>query len=685
MPPRKKKAQKQEPKEPKRPLTEAELRRAAELREERRIAFETKRDEIMNSLPEEYKARFLEVGYAAHGKVDYPVLVMNPFDVPPGEGREIWMRRYVANKARDNLSRMPFIFYWYGTESWNGEKSTAQFGVDINVKEKPNKQAKDDVGRAALEEMNEYLDKERKDRLLDFEVTEKYQSLKDYELLLEAGELVDEQVDGGPTDSKKATKAAKRKKKKAPSSETPVKKKSKKSSAPSPHGLFKAMDVDMADIADPEESDGDVPDRDSAAKEADEALAAEDAEASADDDDDEAFIDAEPGNDEPLEVDGTNAKQASTPGTGGRTQKKKKRTGERKYISELRKNEIAYKHLWTELAVAIDGKQVDRVEHLLGEVEEKVDDFSPWFFVLYAAPLFKSIKALYAEKNTPKSDRYRSFKRKMSEKYKEKSETIKEGSPQPEPKFTLYKLKQKAAKRKSADTPSTKALPEEAEGIVQLDSNASHHPINTATPAEKGRTSMQRAPVFHAEDEEKASITGSQGDSTHMASPSKPQPKQKVKKFSLGSFMRPSVKSEEKETKVEDPRVPSWAADRTSLDRPCHEIRTYAFEFLLEMTNNLPKDRVDALSMAIELEHAIFSWSTSQVPDEARGDLSASTNLADVYWDKIHMVAAGMEGRAPGLCGSITNSLLMGSYEDVNELVQLSRKQFMASFEGRMV
>lgn len=103
------------------------------------------------------------------------------------------------------------------------------------------------------------------------------------------------------------------------------------------------------------------------------------------------------------------------------------------------------------------------------------------------------------------------------------------------------------------------------------------------------------------------------------------------------------------------------------------------------MTNNLPKDRVDALSMAIELEHAIFSWSTSQVPDEARGDLSASTNLADVYWDKIHMVAAGMEGRAPGLCGSITNSLLMGSYEDVNELVQLSRKQFMASFEGRMV
>jgi hypothetical protein len=66
--------------------------------EGKRKLFEESRDAILAELPDEAKARFGQIYFAKWVKQAFPVLVMNPYSVPPGVTRNHWLDMF------DNVS-----------------------------------------------------------------------------------------------------------------------------------------------------------------------------------------------------------------------------------------------------------------------------------------------------------------------------------------------------------------------------------------------------------------------------------------------------------------------------------------------------------------------------------------------------------------------------------------------------
>ena len=57
--------------------------------------FEEQRDRILESYPEDHKAMFNEVGFVKHKSKQHPAMVINPFDVAPGDVRQAWAAKYI--------------------------------------------------------------------------------------------------------------------------------------------------------------------------------------------------------------------------------------------------------------------------------------------------------------------------------------------------------------------------------------------------------------------------------------------------------------------------------------------------------------------------------------------------------------------------------------------------------------
>ena len=56
--------------------------------------FEEERDEILGNIPDSVKDLFGQVGFTKWGKFNLPVLVRSPYDVSPGDVRDIWFDMY---------------------------------------------------------------------------------------------------------------------------------------------------------------------------------------------------------------------------------------------------------------------------------------------------------------------------------------------------------------------------------------------------------------------------------------------------------------------------------------------------------------------------------------------------------------------------------------------------------------
>lgn len=63
-------------------------------------AFEKEKKEILDSLPDEVKARFGQQYFSKWGKNILPCVVMSPFDIPPSLARDQWLKMY--EKVRGN-------------------------------------------------------------------------------------------------------------------------------------------------------------------------------------------------------------------------------------------------------------------------------------------------------------------------------------------------------------------------------------------------------------------------------------------------------------------------------------------------------------------------------------------------------------------------------------------------------
>ena len=75
---------------------------------------------IIQELPVYIRSRFLEIGFAKHpagGGLWCPVLFLSPFDILPGNVRDMWMKHYesfLAGKKILNQRNMIHLVLWYG-------------------------------------------------------------------------------------------------------------------------------------------------------------------------------------------------------------------------------------------------------------------------------------------------------------------------------------------------------------------------------------------------------------------------------------------------------------------------------------------------------------------------------------------------------------------------------------------
>lgn len=62
--------------------------------EEKKSKFEKARDQILADIPHAVKACFGNIFFSQFGKQTLPCLAMNPYSVPPGGARNMWLEMY---------------------------------------------------------------------------------------------------------------------------------------------------------------------------------------------------------------------------------------------------------------------------------------------------------------------------------------------------------------------------------------------------------------------------------------------------------------------------------------------------------------------------------------------------------------------------------------------------------------
>jgi hypothetical protein len=63
-------------------------------RKEVKADFEARKNDILEQVPDEVKGRFRQLGFAKWSKSYLPILILSPFDVPPGPVRQQWMKMF---------------------------------------------------------------------------------------------------------------------------------------------------------------------------------------------------------------------------------------------------------------------------------------------------------------------------------------------------------------------------------------------------------------------------------------------------------------------------------------------------------------------------------------------------------------------------------------------------------------
>lgn len=261
-----------------------------EQRHERRLAelkraFEQERDEILASIPEDYKKMFGQIGFTKWSKNLIPVVILNPYRLPGGqEGtvRHRWLAMYEKLRAQDRLDSLSYVVFFYGADdpaqyygfvhkkkftSYEREKSKGS----KSVHELPEKiQKKIDSGatltkneknkQRSYEEMEEDLLIPPEDRIRGVvEFLEEYEIRAEEELDQESNSSIDEadnfhldekppdEEDDGGDEELTATAPTKTKKsrKKKTDKATTSSKATKRSKATKPKKLKQAKHVDQ--------------------------------------------------------------------------------------------------------------------------------------------------------------------------------------------------------------------------------------------------------------------------------------------------------------------------------------------------------------------------------------------------------------------------------------------------------
>ena len=56
--------------------------------------FDADRDAVLDMLPPFFKTVFNQIGFGRWGTKHFPVLVLSPYSIPPGDVRELWLQKF---------------------------------------------------------------------------------------------------------------------------------------------------------------------------------------------------------------------------------------------------------------------------------------------------------------------------------------------------------------------------------------------------------------------------------------------------------------------------------------------------------------------------------------------------------------------------------------------------------------
>jgi len=117
-----------------------------EIDEEKKKAFEKRRDKILRGVPEEVKARFGKIYFSTFGKFVGPVLIMNPFNVEPGLLRDQWIHMFHNCQKSGREEQMTHLTYWYGqfnelNNAYSFQKTSQLLSYELGMKKTEKKLA----------------------------------------------------------------------------------------------------------------------------------------------------------------------------------------------------------------------------------------------------------------------------------------------------------------------------------------------------------------------------------------------------------------------------------------------------------------------------------------------------------------------------------------------------------------
>jgi hypothetical protein len=325
---------------------------------------------------------------------------------------------------------------------------------------------------------------------------------------------------------------------------------------------------------------------------------------------------------------------------------------------------------------AIDTQDTPKLNIILSELLEKVEEFSAPFVEVYTLPRMVKRTKLVEGHNI---ETRKKLWGKMKELYEKKKESVPEGfvaikrSDAPEAK----KAAKPVAPKNEEATPE--APPENtevtgAEELVKMEDSQESIPTPSLNSPIKRNGSLEQIVPSERQTEPK---------------PAKAVTKPERKRFSLGSLGMGRIKPTSTEPKIvsksstertslsgqaAQKKLPTWISEATIKETPADETRSFALEFLQQAAPFIPSNKhVNYDAIARALEEAIYDW--------ARGLYKEV--WADKYWEKVHDLVASISGKDGA--GTLATMIGEGRYVSASEVVKLSEEALLCSFEGRPI
>jgi hypothetical protein len=244
-----------------------------------------------------------------------------------------------------------------------------------------------------------------------------------------------------------------------------------------------------------------------------------------------------------------------------------------------------------------------------------------------------------------------------------------------------FKLPKGLAKKPSSATAEKPAPSKQAlEAPTSVTQQEPSEESASKPPATSERSSIQEAKTPIARKEQFKKEVPPEAAPTVA----KAQPKTS---FSLGQFGQKIQRDHVQEIPKQghnSQSLPPWVVGPVpTTEAPSEEDRILGLEFLLVMAQQLPSDRVDARSVSVALERALYQWATS--PRARTEDGSSKPGKAPwvrPYWERLHAIVAGVCGKKDSV-GTLANLVVSGHYATPTKLVELADDDFAKSFNGQ--